>query len=174
VVANVFEKETKQPRPTWGQPPTRASVWFLVKHTAMSKKAHPKRESYWRAYLIVFLFALNFFVWYTIFQESRQGALLVSFLDIGQGDAVFIEAPNGNQLLLDGGPDKSVLRALGKVMPFYDRSIDMLAVSHPHRDHLEGLNYILERYKVGVVVSSGTKSESTVPDISIMSLFNYY
>ncbi len=79
----------------------------------------------------------------------------MAFLDVGQGDAVFIEAPNGNQILLDGGPDKKVLKSLASLMPFYDRSIDLLVLSHPHLDHFGGLLYIIPRYFVGGLVSSG-------------------
>lgn len=90
-------------------------------------------------------------VGYAVAWESRSG-LEVNFLDVGQGDAIFIQAKNGNQVLLDGGPSKSVLAQLSKVMPFYDRSIDVLMLSHPHADHLAGLVEVLNRYKVGLVV----------------------
>lgn len=105
------------------------------------------------------LFGLAVLVWYAVFTESRSG-LLVAFLDVGQGDAIFIQAENGNQVLLDGGPNKAVLRQLSKIMPFYDRSIDMLINSHPHADHLSGLVEVLKRYKVNSVVEPGTDSDS--------------
>lgn len=110
-----------------------------------------------KIYIICFLTIANVFTWYAVFREDRQGILTVSFLNVGQGDAIFIDAPNGNQILLDGGPDKSVLRELGSVMPFYDRSIDLLALSHPHSDHLAGLSDVLSRYSVLGFISSGTK-----------------
>ena len=81
---------------------------------------------------------------------------MVAFLDVGQGDAIFIQAENGNQVLLDGGPNKAVLNQLAKVMPFYDRSIDMLISSHPHQDHIAGLIEVLKRYEVGSAIESGT------------------
>ncbi|MBU1179004.1 MBL fold metallo-hydrolase, partial [Patescibacteria group bacterium] len=103
-------------------------------------------------YLFVgILLAVAGFVWYAVAWESRSG-LEVDFLYVGQGDSVFIQAENGNQVLLDGGPNKSVLNQLSKVMPFYDRSIDALILSHPHSDHLDGLVEVLKRYKVGLVV----------------------
>lgn len=81
---------------------------------------------------------------------------MVAFLDVGQGDAIFIQAENGNQILMDGGPNKAVLRQLSKVMPFYDRLIDMVISSHPHADHLAGLVEVLKRYDISSAVESGT------------------
>lgn len=100
-------------------------------------------------------------VWYANFREDRADILTVAFLDVGQGDSIFIEAPNGNQLLLDGGPSKKVLESLGEVMPFYDRTIDALALSHPHSDHVAGLDEVLLRYLVGVAITSGTEGKSS-------------
>ncbi len=102
-------------------------------------------------FFIFVLFVCAIFVWYAVFCESRSG-LEADFLDVGQGDSVFLQAKNGSQVLLDGGPDKTVLRRLGEVMPFYDRSIDALILSHPHADHLDGLIEVLERYEVEMVI----------------------
>lgn len=110
----------------------------------------------------LFLFALLAgagFVWYAVFWESRNG-LTVAFLDAGQGDAIFIQAENGNQILIDAGPNKSVLRELGKVMPFYDRSIDMLILTHPDLDHIGGGPEILKRFNVGLIMAPDVSSQS--------------
>lgn len=104
------------------------------------------------------LLLVNVFVWYAVFLEQRSGILTVAFLDVGQGDAIFIEAPNGNQVLIDGGPNKSVLRQLGGVMPFYDRSIDMVVATHPDKDHTGGLPAVLEKFRVAVFVEPGVRS----------------
>lgn len=81
--------------------------------------------------------------------------MLVHFFDIGQGDAIFIESPSGNQILIDGGPDNAILAKLGGVMPFWDHSLDAVILSHPHADHLDGLVEVLKRYDIGMVVESG-------------------
>jgi len=94
--------------------------------------------------------------WYAVFSEDRDGKLIVAFLDVGQGDAIFIESPTGTQMLIDGGPDKSVLRQLGKIMPFYDRTIDMLMTTNPDKDHFAGFLDVLRSYKVGAVMEPGT------------------
>ncbi|MBI2038674.1 MAG: MBL fold metallo-hydrolase [Candidatus Niyogibacteria bacterium] len=93
-------------------------------------------------------------VWSAVFHWERQ-TLTIAFLDVGQGDAIFIEAPNGNQMLIDGGPDKAVLRALADVMPFWDRSIDALVLTHPHTDHVAGLVDVLRRFDVDYAIESG-------------------
>ena len=86
--------------------------------------------------------------------SQRDGLLKVYLFDVGQGDSVFIETPNGNQILIDGGPDTSVLQKLGEVMPFYDKDIDMLMVSHPHADHIVGLIEVLNRYEVKSIIEA--------------------
>jgi len=112
----------------------------------------------------LFLGALVFgavFAWYAVIAETRKG-LEVSFLDIGQGDAIFIQAPNGNQVLIDGGPpSKAVLRELSKAMPFYDKSIDVVILTHSHLDHYGGLNGVLAKYKINLEMDSGTKNRDS-------------
>src|SRR3989344_734584 len=99
-------------------------------------------------HLVVFL-CLSIFAWTTYSTASQKDGLLkVYFLDVGQGDAMFIEAPNGNQVLIDGGPDGKVLSGLGKVMSFYDRDIDLVALRHPQEDHAAGLIEVLKKYDV--------------------------
>ncbi|TSC67440.1 MAG: hypothetical protein G01um101472_420 [Parcubacteria group bacterium Gr01-1014_72] len=117
-----------------------------------------KAQLHW--YALGFLFCLTAVIWYAVFAEDRRGLLTVSFLDVGQGDAIFIDSPTGVQVLLDGGPDRSVLRALSRVMPFYDRSVDALVVSNPDKDHIAGFIDILARFRVGAVIEPGTVSET--------------
>jgi len=75
----------------------------------------------------------------------------VVFLDVGQGDATLIQ--NGNlQLVVDGGNDISILYELQKYIPFYDREIEYILLTHPHNDHLVGLLYILNTYEVGEIL----------------------
>lgn len=118
------------------------------------------KENFKYLFLAV-LFAAVVFVWYAVFWESRSG-LTVAFLDVGQGDAIFIQAENGNQVLVDGGQNKKVLSELGKVMPFYDRSIDMVVESHPDEDHIGGLAEVSKHYSVGLIMESGVDSGSAV------------
>lgn len=116
-------------------------------------------------YFVGILFAANFFIWYAVSAETR-GTLTVAFLDVGQGDAIFIESPTGKQIILDGGPDGSVLSRIGALMPFYDRSIDMLIVSNPDKDHFAGFIDVLKNYQVGGIMEPGT-----IPDTEIYKIF---
>jgi competence protein ComEC len=100
-----------------------------------------------------------------VFFRHERGVLTVAFLNVGQGDAVFIEAPNGNQMLYDAGPPSgAVLRELSEVMPFYDRSIDVAVFSHPDMDHIGGFLDVLDRYKVDVALEPGASSTNGVWD----------
>jgi len=111
--------------------------------------------------ILVVLLLGAIFSLYAAFREERNGILTVSFLNVGQGDAIFIDAPSGNQLLIDGGPGKSVLRELSKVMPFYDRSIDVVIATHADQDHVGGLPDVLRKYKVNLFMESGVPGESS-------------
>lgn len=93
---------------------------------------------------------------------KKDGLLKVYFLDVGQGDAMFVEAPNGNQVLIDGGPDGKVLAELGKIMPFFDRDIDLVSISHPQSDHLSGALEVLDRYEVGQILESSISYDSAL------------
>lgn len=92
-------------------------------------------------------------------------SISVHFLDVGQGDSTLINMPNDEQILIDGGPGKSVLEEIGKVLPYYDHKIEYLILSHPHADHLAGFNYILDRYQVEKIYLNGY--ENRAPDYEL-------
>lgn len=103
--------------------------------------------------------------------SSHHSYLRVSFLDVGQGDAVLIQAPNGNQLLYDAGPPSGAsLRALAREMPFFDHSIDVAVLSHPDQDHIGGFPEIFKRYDIGAVLEPGATSENGVYDATEMAI----
>ena len=92
---------------------------------------------------------------------TQDDRLHVAFLDVGQGDAVFIETPGGRQVVIDGGAHPLLLtRLLSERMRFYDRRIDIVAATHPHDDHIGGLLQVLERYDVGAVLERRIEHES--------------
>jgi len=87
-------------------------------------------------------------VWLAVLQLP-DGRLHVAFLDVGQGDAILITTPDGRQILVDGGPSPTQLVwALGRRMPFWDRSIDLVILTHPDGDHMTGLIPLFDRYRV--------------------------
>ncbi len=80
--------------------------------------------------------------------------LAIWVFDVGQGDAIFIDAP-GKQILIDGGPNSDILEKLASVLPPWDRSLDVVLATHPHADHVLGLDAVLENYQVDQVVDDG-------------------
>lgn len=107
------------------------------------------------------LLLINTVIFYSLYSVTA-GGLSVAFLDVGQGDAVLVTAPGGGQLLVDGGANNSVLRELGKVMPFYDRSLDVVLATHADQDHIGGLVEVLKRFKVDLFVRTNATSSSAV------------
>lgn len=73
--------------------------------------------------------------------------LHVVFCDVGQGDAILIYRKT-TQMLVDGGPNNKVLTCLGRHMPFYDRRIETVIVTHPQADHMNGIIDVIKRYNV--------------------------
>lgn len=84
--------------------------------------------------------------------------LKVYFFDVGQGDSIFIRTPEGKDILIDGGPDASVLERLGETLPYWDRKIDLVVLTHPHADHIQGLNDVMKNYQVGEVIETDMKT----------------
>lgn len=119
-----------------------------------------KKLSLAHVILIVCLFAFAFSTAGTASQ--KDGLLKIYFLNVGQGDAEFIETPNGNKILIDGGPDATVLSKLSKIMPFYDREIDLVVLSHPHADHVTGLIEVLNRYDVANIIQARENYNSPI------------
>lgn len=103
------------------------------------------------------LICSNILAWLALFDLSRPQPLEVTFFDIGQGDAIFIETPQRHQILIDGGPSSKILEKLGKELPFYDRSIDLIILTHPDPDHLNGLVEVLKSYKIKMACFNGAK-----------------
>lgn len=91
---------------------------------------------------------------------GRFGKLRVIACEVGQGDATLIVTNRGSQILVDGGPGKRVLDCLGSYMPFWDRSVELMVLTHPQKDHMEGLIAVLENYKVRAIVWTGVYAES--------------
>ena len=99
------------------------------------------------------------------FASRPDGLLHVTVLDIGQGDAILIEAPTGATMLIDGGPDPELtLRRIGANLPFFARRIDLMVLSHPHQDHVAGLVDVLARFRVRTLLHAGIGFENEAHD----------
>lgn len=110
-----------------------------------------------KLYPFIFLILLSLAIFLTtqIVKAPVKDGLEVSFLNIGQGDSELIKKGDF-EILIDGGPDDKVLSEIGKIMSSTDHKIEIMILTHPHADHITGLNAILDRYEVGEVYSSGT------------------
>jgi competence protein ComEC len=106
-------------------------------------------------FILGILFFLNFLAWQLVFDFKKPHYLEVNFFDLGQGEAIFIETPRRYQILIDGGGDSTILKKLRKKMPFWDRSLDLVILTHPDHDHLAGLIEVLKRYKVDHILWTG-------------------
>jgi competence protein ComEC len=107
---------------------------------------------------LMFLTVLVIFAFYR-FNDSK---LHVVFCDVGQGDAIFIRTARQVDILVDGGPDDKVLDCLSRHMPFWDRSLDFVVMTHPDADHSAGLIDVIERYRVGVFYTESVPGKTDV------------
>lgn len=115
-----------------------------------------------RAYLILItLFIANIFAFGVMAEVSRPPVAEVVFFDVGQGDAALIKTSGGHKILIDGGPGSVVLDKLAQEMPFWDRKIDLVILSHPHSDHMDGLVKVIESYDVGWILWNGAEGDET-------------
>lgn len=90
------------------------------------------------------------------FLTRPDGRLHLTALDVGQGDAMLVVAPSGLTVLIDGGPDPDLtMRRLGERIPFWQRRLDVVVLTHPHEDHVAGLLPALERFRVSTVLEPG-------------------
>lgn len=124
-----------------------AVLSFLIKKIKMNKKGI--------VYILAVLFLVNILAWLVVYDLSQPRFLEVIFFDVGQGEAIFVETPKRQQILIDGGPDSIILEKLSKEMPFWDRTIDLIVLTHPEYDHLVGLIEALKRYRIENILWTG-------------------
>jgi len=107
----------------------------------------------------VVLIGLNGALFYVLTHNSK--ALLVSFLNVGQGDAILVVSPTGEQILIDGGPDRSVLRELPRRIGPLDRSLDLVIATHPDKDHIAGLADVFDRYDIDAFLDPNVANDTS-------------
>lgn len=106
------------------------------------------------AYQSLFVLFIIFLLFCFLFFPKNNDLLEVTFLKIEKGDAIFIKTPNNHKILIDGGSDNTVLAKIGSLMPFFDRKFDLIFLTHPHADHLDGLIEVLKKYKTNLFLYS--------------------
>ncbi len=106
--------------------------------------------------IVFVLISIPVFLWAYDSPENLE----VDFLDVGQGDAILIKAPAGQNILIDGGPDSKIIDCLSRELPWWDRTIDLMILTHPHDDHVSGLIEVLRRYEVKKIIYTGVPHNS--------------
>lgn len=91
---------------------------------------------------------------YALLQKPSD-SIKLTFLDVGQGDAELVVTPKGQGILIDGGPNDSVVNKLDKNIPFYSHKLDAVVLTHPHADHVAGLVAVANKYQINKVYMSG-------------------
>ncbi len=101
-------------------------------------------------YILTLIFLLVVLGGLFTYQQARfnDSKLHIVFCDVEQGDAIYIRTSGGKDILIDGGPSEKVLNCLSRHMPFWDKTIDLIILSHPHADHITGLISVLDRYSL--------------------------
>ncbi len=105
-------------------------------------------------FVVAFLLVASSFS-YANFAWPLPQQLKVSLLDVGQGESIFIQTPHGRTILVDGGPGNKILEQLSEQGNYFLQKIDLLVLTHPDLDHLEGFLNLLERYRVGALLFNG-------------------
>ncbi len=119
-----------------------------------------------KAKKIIFYFYLTIgsvilFLFFTVYFEYKSPSFGFYVFDVGQGDSILIRTPNRYNILIDGGSDNKVVYKLGEYLPFYERQIDLMILTHPHADHIIGLVEVLNRYKVKKIFTTGVLYSSS-------------
>ena len=110
------------------------------------------------------LLFLNIISWKEVFALTSDNDLKVYFLNVGQGDSAFIQTPEDHQILIDGGPNAAALQKIASLMPFWDKTIDLVILTHPESDHMQGLLDILQIYRADYILWSGVKKNAAEYD----------
>ena len=113
-----------------------------------------------RCAFLAVLCAGNILLWGYFVHLRSLNAFSVVYFDVGQGDAALVRAPGSLQALIDGGPSRDVLAKIHSAMPLFDRSIEIVIITHYDIDHLRGVLPALERYDIGGVIGLAEADDS--------------
>lgn len=118
------------------------------------------RQKIKRSLILILVLSIGFFA--IDVPRWADGGNHFFALDVGQGDALLLRSATGQNVLIDGGPDNTVLEELGAVLPFFDRTLEYVILTHPDADHLNGLLTVLQRYTVKHLLITGVAKNTAV------------
>jgi competence protein ComEC len=137
------------------------SFYFLLFLAVHLKKQKVARYMF-VGLCVVLVLDLAFWNLKGLFQKN----LIMTFIDVGQGDSILLELPKGKKMLIDGGGLHEDRFDIGKnvIAPFLWKKkihkLDYLVLTHPDPDHLKGLNFIASHFSIGQFWESGLRSDS--------------
>ncbi|HCL99845.1 MAG: internalization-related competence protein ComEC/Rec2 protein [candidate division CPR2 bacterium GW2011_GWC1_41_48] len=111
-----------------------------------------------KIFYIAILLLLNAGLAYSLLIERSSYVL---FANVGQGDASLIRTKENQIILIDGGPTSKILEILGRELPYWQRKIDLVVLTHPHSDHMNGLIDVIKKYEIGMILTNGVKSSES-------------
>lgn len=118
--------------------------------------------------IIIAIFSGVLFLVFSLFLVNKN--LRVDFLDVGQGDAILLNLPQGTRILVDAGPDNLVLNQISEVLPWWEHKIDYVVISHYHADHILGLIELLNKYEIGEILTTAHQPDDFLYNILINKL----
>ncbi|MFA5839797.1 MAG: DNA internalization-related competence protein ComEC/Rec2 [Candidatus Margulisiibacteriota bacterium] len=124
----------------------------LVAFIEVLRKGSFPKFSYFRKLISVLILVAIFFWNFALSDEA--GDLLITVLDVGQGDAILIESPAGKKMLIDGGPEHMGEKV---IIPFLQKKgvnrLDVALLSHAHDDHSLGIREVARKIAIGAYIS---------------------
>lgn len=111
-------------------------------------------------YVLLFLALIATLSWLAVLTRPSSNLRIIA-CDVGQGDAILV-TKGTSQMLIDGGPGKRVTSCLSRYMPFWDRTVDVVILTHPDADHSTGLVEVFRDYNVGNFVYNGDSHDTEV------------
>ncbi len=115
-----------------------------------------------KASALLLLILFNLIALLIVFDLREDPTSRVLFFDVGQGDGALISTAEGHRILIDGGPGQKILPELSSEIPFWDRRIDLVILTHAHADHLSGLVEVLRRYRVDKILWNGQEADTLI------------
>ncbi|MFA7600964.1 MAG: MBL fold metallo-hydrolase [Patescibacteria group bacterium] len=91
--------------------------------------------------------------------KNKENNLKIYFLESGQADSILIKTPEKQNIIIDLGSQIG-LKKLNQKIPWWDKKINLLIITHPHDDHIAGIPLLLEKYKIEKIIFTGIECET--------------